>query len=283
MVVTNIKHLCYVLNTSINEIDSIINNIDKFYYTKKEVKLDDDGNPKKDKNNEIKYRVINPSRGELKKIQKNIYKKILLHIKLPSNIKGSVKGESNISNAKFHQGNKYKFVTDLKDFFPRISNSQIMKTLLSYGFSKKVSSYLTKLTTYQGHLPQGTSTSAALANIVFLPTDLILIDYCNLKKIKYTRFVDDLTFSSKKDFKNYSMEILEIIKKSKSKISYKKTFYTPGIAEITGIPTKNNSIVAPDRVRKKLNLKELTEKQKQGIQNYISNIHDTNKKTKRRG
>ena len=59
---------------------------------------------------------------------------------------------------------------------------------------------LTHLTTNNYALPQGTPTSTAIANIVFLPIDNKLIDYCIQKKLTYTRYVDDLVFSSHFDF-----------------------------------------------------------------------------------
>jgi hypothetical protein len=48
-------------------------------------------------------RVIRPSSGRLKEIQRSIRIHILSKIQLPEVIQGSFKGKSNISNAKQHQ------------------------------------------------------------------------------------------------------------------------------------------------------------------------------------
>ena len=66
-----IKHLAFELKVEHSEIELIINNIDKFYYEKVEIKEDKFGKPKL-KNGIIQKRVLNPSIGRLKMIQKRI-------------------------------------------------------------------------------------------------------------------------------------------------------------------------------------------------------------------
>lgn len=274
--IKTIKHLTYVLGSNINELEKILNNIDKYYYEKREVKYNKDGEPRLDKNGNIEVRIITPSKGRLKYLQKIIHRKILAKITLPSNIKGSVTGSDNIRNAKFHQGNKYKFATDLKKFFPSISHYNVMEMLLRNGFSKKVASIITKLTTYKGKLPQGAPTSPVIANLVFLPIDFQIIDFCKTKNIKYTRYVDDLSFSAKYDFTQDTLLFLKLIKKGEFGISHNKTFYTSGIAEFTGISVGNNTINIPKRVRQKLDRKDLTENQKKGLIEYKKRVDKTN-------
>ena len=36
---------------------------------------------------------------------------------MPQYVYGGVQGKNNVRNARFHQGNKYIFTTDLKSFF----------------------------------------------------------------------------------------------------------------------------------------------------------------------
>src|SRR5690606_10788268 len=107
---------------------------------------------------------------------KRIQKNILLKIDLPNYAFGAVKGKDNVDNAKQHQGKKYKFTTDLKDFFPSITNKAVNEMFVSQGFSHKVSGLLTKLTTYKGKIPQGAPTSSTLANLVFIKTGDILLE-----------------------------------------------------------------------------------------------------------
>ncbi len=162
------------------------------YKPKKErgrVKKDADGNTIK--------RELNPSCGRLYEIQDIIQNRILSKIQLPENIKGGVKGYSKYKRTTLaHKGRKYKFKTDMKKYFPSIGYERVYKMFLDHGFSSKCCTILTHLTTHKHVLPQGTPTSTHIANLIFLPNDKILIDYCKKNNLKYTRFVDDLVFSS---------------------------------------------------------------------------------------
>jgi hypothetical protein len=63
-------------------------------------------------------------------------------------------------------------------------------------FGTEVSSVLTSLTTFDGHLPQGAATSPALANALFaVMLDRPLAAHARRIGVKYSRYVDDLTFS----------------------------------------------------------------------------------------
>lgn len=112
------KHLAYKLKFDFKEIQSIIGNIDNFYGERIEIKTDKFDNPKLDGKGNPKKRIINPSKKRLKILQKRIHKNILNEIKMPDYAFGAVKRKDNVGNAKKHQGKKYKFTTDLKDFFP---------------------------------------------------------------------------------------------------------------------------------------------------------------------
>ena len=194
------------------DLDRLVEHLDGYYREwSKEKKQDCQ---RKIKNGNIKSRIVRESKGIIKDIQGRISNRILKHIKLPSNIKGGVKGESNITNARYHKGNRYIFTTDLENFFPSIKVGKVYKTLLGLGFNKLTTHYITRFSTWKGEVPQGIKTSSYIANLIFLETDYKLIKFCEKNNIKYTRFVDDLTFSSQIDFRNKLKEILDIIEKS---------------------------------------------------------------------
>lgn len=233
--IKTIAHLEAVLKVPIQNIEWVVAQIDQYYTEFQIKKLDSQGQV-------IKTRTINPSIQPLRSIQEGIQKNILSKMPLPNVVMGGVKKRDNILNAKVHQGNKYKFATDLKSFFPRISNKMVFDMFLSNGFSGKIASLLTKLTTYKGNLPQGAPTSTAIANLVFAKTDVQLMAYCAPKGICYTRFVDDLFFSAKSDFRADATHLIDLVLKDDFQISRKKTFYTSGIAETTGVRIENNGI-----------------------------------------
>lgn len=202
------------------DLDRLVEHLDGYYREWSKEKLDKEtGLSKKDKNGNIKSRIVRESKGIIKDIQGRISNRILKHIKLPSNIKGGVKGESNITNARYHKGNRYIFTTDLENFFPSIKAGRVHETLLDLGFNKLTTHYITRFSTWKGEVPQGIKTSSYIANLIFLETDYKLINFCGKNNIRYTRFVDDLTFSSQVDFGNKIDEILNIIKQSRDRKS----------------------------------------------------------------
>jgi RNA-directed DNA polymerase len=272
------KHFCSSIGFEPKFVESISENLDTYYKEWKENKPDKkNGGFKKYSDGTLKERVIRPSLKELKTIQRRIKDRILSPIELPNHIHGGVKKRSNISNAKPHQGNKYQFTTDLQNFFPGIKHDFVYDTFLSLGFSNHFSHWLTKFTTWKFELPQGTPTSTHVANLVFLQTDFRLIDLCNKNGIVYTRYVDDLTFSSPACFKHLLNDILEIVVRGGFQISYRKTHYE-GNQNITGIDVRNNFIDAPDRIKVKAKLEEMDDKEFKPYMIYLNNIRKTNKR-----
>ena len=273
------KKLCSIIGFKANVVREVISNIDYYYYEKVEIKKDKkSGEAKRYKDGTIKKRILHPSVKELKAIQKSIKKNILAPIPLPSEIHGGVKKRSNITNAKPHKGNKYIFTTDLQDFYPNISNESVYGTFLSLGFSNHFSHTLTKLTTWEYALPQGTPTSTHISNLVFLKVDFELIQLCNGNNITYTRYVDDLTFSSPTDFKHLLNEILEIIIKHDFRVNYRKTKYKKN-QTVTGINIFLNKIEAPEHIKEKSRLEIVNNAVHKPYTIYLDNIKKINKKT----
>ncbi len=270
------KRLCADIGYDSTKLKYIIDNIDEYYNEWFEKKKDKkNGGFKKYKDGTEKKRVIRPSLKELKKVQKKIKNNILAPIKLPKHIHGGVKKRSNISNAKPHQGNKYQFTTDLQNYYPSISHTQVYDTFLNLGYSNHYSSFLTKLTSWKYELPQGTPTSTHISNLVFLKTDFKLIELCNKHQIVYTRYIDDLTFSSPKCFKHLLNEILSIVIDGGFKVSYRKTKYD-GNQNITGIDVYNNFIDAPEKILQKVKEENTKTEVFKPYTNYLNNIRKTN-------
>lgn len=260
-----------------SEVESITDNLDNYYNEWIEKKIDKKtGDFKKYKDGTVKVRVIRPSLRELKRIQRRIKDKILIPIDLPTNVHGGVKRRSNITNAKPHQGNKFQFTTDLQEFYPNITSKRVYDTFLQLGFSTHFAHWLTKLTTWKYELPQGTPTSTHIANLVFLSTDMELIELCNKNNITYTRYVDDLTFSSQQDFSHLLNEILEIVTSNDFKLSYRKTQYK-GNQIITGVNVFLNKIDAPKKIIEKAKLEIDNPPSNKPYTNYLESIRKTNR------
>lgn len=267
-----------IIGETIKNLDQIIENIDSHYTEQIEPKINPEtGKPKTYLDGTLKERTIRPPKTRLKFIQSKIKDRILSKITLPKNVHGGVKSRSNITNAKTHQGNKYVFVTDLKDFYPSIKSKEIHKLFIALGYNKHFAFYMMKLTTWKNELPQGSPTSTHLSNLFFLKTDYELIKICEVNNITYTRYIDDLTFSSPQNFDNLIPTFLNIIKKSGIKISYRKTAYQ-GNQNVTGIIVSNNKIDAPKKIIEKAKLEIDNHPSCKPVTNYRDRILTTNKK-----
>ncbi len=271
------KKLCHLLGFNRTEMAHLLSTIDINYKEWSEDKLDKEGNPKTYKDGTVKKRTFRNPSTFLKIVQKRIKKNVLDQIKFPDCVHGGVKGRSNITNAKKHQGRKYIFETDLQEFYPNISMRRVYDAFLRLGYSTHISHWLTTLTTRKNELPQGSPTSTAIANLVFMQTDFTLLNICKQHDITYTRYVDDLTFSSQADFGKVIQEILEAVIEGGFKLSRRKTKYESH-QSVTGIPVFLNKIDAPNHILEKSIVELNTGTGRTPYTNYVNNIRKTNKK-----
>ena len=251
--IRTLKHLTYTLKTELATINDIIADVDSYYISWSKVKTDKDtGLPLTDADGNQRTRQLNSTKIELKRIQKRILALLMSHVEIPTYAFGGVPKKDNIKNAKYHQGNKYIFTTDLRSFFPSISHNRVFEVYCDNGYSPTVARILTKLTTYKYQLPQGVPTSTLLALLAFKPTGDKLYDYALQHNLKFSIFVDDITISSKVDFKQLVPDILDIIVSAGYKISHNKTHYSTKNPIITGIKCQNNRIKLPQSTYKRI-------------------------------
>lgn len=134
----------------------------------------------------------------LKAIQIKIKERLLQRVIFPTYLHGSLLGRSPRTNAATHIRAKITFAEDISNFFPSASQALIHRVWIGlFGFSQEVADLLTSLTTKDGGLPQGAVTSSYLANLVFWDYEPGLVKLLNLRGLKYTRYVDDITVSSR--------------------------------------------------------------------------------------
>lgn len=147
-------------------------------------------------------RTITAPGGELKKVQ-TVLAYILDYIYLvPSPVMGFVSERSVATNAAQHVGRSYVLNIDLKDFFPSVKRHMIAGVLKKYGVDRDVANLILRLCcrTPEGGgedcLPQGAPTSPLLSNIACTCLDIRLSGLAQSTGLTYTRYADDITFSS---------------------------------------------------------------------------------------
>ena len=141
-----------------------------------------------------KRRLLVPSET-LKLFQRKIAANILNRVPLLPCVYGGVRGKSVIHNAKVHVGQEVVFTMDVEQCFPSIGPAMVRSIFQELGFGPDACGLLTKLTTWQGQLPQGVPTSTGLANLVLMRIDRRILRLKKIHGFNYTRWVDDLTFS----------------------------------------------------------------------------------------
>jgi len=141
-------------------------------------------------------RDIDTPRTYLKVIQWWILDNILNHVQIAENVFGFVAGKSAVQNAEYHFGAKHVLNVDIRQFFPSITIDQVRAIYRSLGYKGDVADMLAELCCLDDRVPQGAPTSPAIANLVLRELDTVLSGLAQGAGHLYSRYADDLTFSS---------------------------------------------------------------------------------------
>ncbi len=134
----------------------------------------------------------------LKDVHRRLKVQIFQRVTYPSYLQGSLKGCSYITNVKNHTKSKIIICEDISNYFPSIKFPLIEKMFMRlFGFPEDVARILTQLVTLNGLLPQGGVCSSYIANLVMWEKEVFLVGSFEKRGLTYTRYVDDITVSSK--------------------------------------------------------------------------------------
>jgi retron-type reverse transcriptase len=183
---------------------------------------------------------------------------------------GFTDGRSVVTNASVHLGMDYILNIDLKDFFPSIHQARVWKRLQvpPFNFSQSIASLLAGLCCMRetqedecGNkknvyvLPQGAPTSPIITNMICDRLDFYLSRLAKRFNMKYTRYADDITFSSMHYVYGRSgkfmLELERVVKKQGFTINEVKTRLQKrgDRQEVTGIIVSDKLNVAQKYVR----------------------------------
>lgn len=143
-----------------------------------------------------KAREIDQPLDPLLEAQKRIYRILLRDLDLPEHICGGVRGRSVLDNVEHHKNETTIVTLDIKSCFPSITARQVYfvwRVVLKC--SHKVSRLLTRLTIFNGHLPQGAPTSTTLANLVINSIDGPIRNAAAERGVNYSSWIDDIPLS----------------------------------------------------------------------------------------
>lgn len=268
------NHLAGKLGYTRDGLDRIIGCTDKYYYHFIHITK---------KNGKTKRRLLTPSKGELKNLHNKLQSRVFSKVILLPHIKGGVKNQSSVTNSRVHKGRKYRFQTDITNFFPSVCESMVVSALRRKGFSKQVAKLIAQLTMRRNNesfrntsLPQGPPTNPFLANVVLdkIINNLLLI--IEDRDIVVTVWFDDLTFSSNSDFRDIVPDLIAAISNHGLKVNKDKTTYRINSSIITGVVTGMSSLKVTEEFRRK-GEGHLTPKQRVGRKCYQDYVYRVNK------
>lgn len=170
-------------------------------------------------------------------------------------------------NASLHKDNSYISKFDFKNFFASIAEADLIRHLtrhLRSDFSTVDIQYIGRLCcisskgTKDRCLSIGAPSSPMLSNSVMYEFDSLIDSWCRTKGLAYTRYADDLTFSTNERgiSSEIEVEVLSVIRNldyPKLRINTKKTVHLSKKYQrrITGVIINNDGELSIGRERKR--------------------------------
>ena len=218
------------------------------------------------KRNGGKRTIAHPSK-ELKVLQRLVVTELEKVISPHDAASAYIKGKSIKENAAAHMKNRYLLKMDLENFFNSITPTIFFKTLIKSDIeiNREDLSLLRGLLFWKRHrkgdsyLSVGAPSSPFISNIVMKDFDNWISNFCNREAITYTRYADDMSFSTNQ--KDKSSLIINEVRRALSeifdnqiKINNKKTVFSSksNNRNITGIVITNEGRLSIGRDKKRL-------------------------------
>lgn len=150
-----------------------------------------------------KSRVVFVPDKVLKKYHSFLNLFVFNHLPVNADVVFSYRKGTNVAAAvRKHSNGKHFYQTDISNFFESITAALVRRSVLRGQENIPVQDageYIERiidLSTVEGKLPLGFSTSPAISNAALLPFDNSLESYCSKNDLVYTRYSDDITISS---------------------------------------------------------------------------------------
>lgn len=208
-------------------------------------------------------RFIHVPTPKLMRTQRWISEHILAKLPVHFSSQAFNKGNSIKKCASRHCGAKWLIKIDIADFFSSVSEIQVYRIFRGLNYQPLVAFELARLCTVGthnesprkknrnwnvltpnkkislysqnllGYLPQGAPTSPLLANLIMKESDNALQVLAQKSSLTYTRYSDDLIFSTSETFfnrsqaKKFIFDAYKILSKSGFKPQFRKTIIVP--------------------------------------------------------
>jgi hypothetical protein len=180
-------------------------------------------------------RLIEAPKPRLMAIQRQVLRRILDQVPPHEAAHGFRTGRSIVTFAAPHVGQAVVARLDLKDFFPSVTLARVVALFRAFGYPQPASKLLAGLCTSVApahawehcelpnsreqlqtarslydvpHLPQGSPTSPAIANLCAFRLDCRLTGLARSAGANYSRYADDLAFSGDAGFARHAKRFM---------------------------------------------------------------------------
>ncbi len=237
-------------------------------------------------------KILTKEAKELYDYHKFIEKIIIEYINVNQCVYSYSKNKSIYEAIFLHKDSKYFFKTDIQNFFSSIDSKLIEKTIKD-NIDRipvcDIETYLDniiKLITVNDTLPVGFTTSPKLSNIILSLFDDEIEIYCKKNNIIYTRYSDDLIFSSNnhtllENLKNIIKTKLKELYEDRFSLNDKKTIFldkTKKISLLGMVITPQGHVTIDKNIKQ--NIKQLIyfyKNDKVKYQNHLEKYYDGSK------
>lgn len=186
---------------SVDQLNSFLNvniksEISKIRFEKKKLKKKNIGNVR------TREVICMEDNLSLYRCQKWISKNFFKDEKFPDVAYGYIQNKSYFNFLNEHRGKKSFLRLDIKNFFDSIPKEGVQgifqKRIRVSDVEERelINIFLLELSLYNDKLAQGYITSPIISNIYFRDADKRISQFCINNKVTYSRYVDDLLFSS---------------------------------------------------------------------------------------
>ena len=170
------------------------------------------------------FRELSVPDDFLKAVQTKIAQNLLAYERISPYAAAYRPGGSPLRNAQPHVGKETLLKMDIRHFFDHIYYPMVKaKVFTADRYSESNRVLLSLLCVHKDALPQGAPTSPVISNIIMRDFDDVVGSWCKERKITYTRYCDDMTFSGSFDPKVVKTFVKEQLKITGFYVNDKKT------------------------------------------------------------
>lgn len=165
------------------------------------------------------FRIIAQPSAELKILQRWLVNSVLSKLPVHKAATAYIENKSIADHAAIHVKSRFLLKMDFKDFFPSISAKDVFEHLVKKGkFSEENARLICHLVCWRDRtnnklcLSIGAPSSPFLSNAILYDFDKAIAQLCKDKKVNYSRYADDLAFSTNKEeiLKHFPAEVKKI-------------------------------------------------------------------------